>query len=53
MSMKREVLLGSAGTLAAGALAWLLWGHPDLGSYRLLKSVPARVIERVHPNEDR
>jgi hypothetical protein len=40
--MKREVLLGSAGTLAAGALAWLLWGNPEPGSSRALKSVPAR-----------
>ncbi len=38
--MKREVLLGSAGTLAAGALAWLLC--PEPGSSRALKSVPAR-----------
>ena len=52
MSMKREVLLGSADTLAAGALAWLLWGHPEARS-QPLKSVPERVIEWVHPDEEK
>ena len=50
--MKREVLL-AAGILAAGAIAWLLWGHPEPGSSRPLKSDPARVIERVHPDDER
>jgi hypothetical protein len=52
MLMKRDVLLGSAGTLAVGALAWLLWGHPEPGS-QPRKSVPERVIEWVHPDEER
>jgi hypothetical protein len=33
--MKRDVLLTGAGVLAAGALAWLLWGHPEPGSQSL------------------
>ena len=50
--MKREVLLGSAGTLVAGAIAWLLWGHPEPASQPRI-SVPERVIEWVHSDEER
>jgi hypothetical protein len=43
--MKRDVLLTSAGVLAAGALAWLLWGHPEPGSHSL-KTIPGLLVER-------
>ena len=49
--MKREVLLGSAGTLAAGALAWLLWGNSEPGSSGRSSQSLRGVIE-CHPDEE-